>query len=132
MFSIGASNIRFTRYFTGNSYLNPLTKPRKSSVFLANMTFEPGCRNGWHIHHAGKGGGQILVCTAGSGWYQKEGRDAIGLEPGTAITIPAGIKHWHDTKADSWLSYITAEVPGTSTGSKWCEPVIDREYEKLP
>ena len=95
------------------------------------MTFEPGCRNNWHIHHAKKGGGQILICTAGSGWYQEEGKQAISLEPGMVITIPSEVKHWHGAKADSWFSHIAVEVPGEQTSNEWCEPVDDITYRKL-
>ena len=100
-------------------------------MFLANVTFEPGCRNNWHIHHATKGGGQLLICTAGEGWYQEEGKEAVSLTPGPVITIPADVKHWHGAKADSWFSHIAVEVPGENTRNEWCEPVTDEEYAKL-
>ena len=100
-------------------------------MLLANVTFEPGCRNNWHIHHATKGGGQLLICTAGEGWYQEEGKEAVSLAPGTVITIPADVKHWHGAKTDSWFSHIAVEVPGENTRSEWCEPVTDEEYAKL-
>ena len=99
-------NDAYAEYFTGNSFLNFLMKQGASSVFLVNVTFEPGCRNNWHIHHADKGGGQILICTAGEGWYQEEGKEAVSLKPGMVIVIPSEIKHWHGAKADSWLSLI--------------------------
>ena len=130
-FGIGAPNDAYDQYFIGHSYLKPLTQPGASAVFLANVTFEPGCRNNWHIHHAAKGGGQLLICTAGEGWYQKEGKDAVSLTPGTVITIPAEVKHWHGAKADSWFSHIAVEVPGENTRNEWCEPVTDEEYAKL-
>lgn len=130
-FGIGAPNDAFAQYFKGQSYLKPLTVPGASAVFLANVTFEPGCRNNWHIHHAKKGGGQLLICTAGEGWYQEEGKDAVSLTPGTVITIPAEVKHWHGAKADSWFSHIAVEVPGEETSNEWCEPVDDAEYEAL-
>lgn len=130
-FGIGAPNDGFAEYFTGQSYLKPLTEPGCSSVFLANVTFEPGCRNNWHIHHAVKGGGQILICTAGEGWYQEEGKEAVSLTPGAVITIPPEVKHWHGAKSDSWFSHIAVEVPGESTKNEWCEPVSDEEYDKL-
>ena len=95
------------------------------------MTFEPGCRNNWHIHHASKGGGQLLICTAGEGWYQEEDRPAVSLTPGMVITIPAGVKHWHGAKANSWFSHIAVEVPGENTRNEWCEPVSDEEYASL-
>lgn len=130
IFGLGNENIEYAKYFIGKSYLNPLTNP-KETVFMANVTFEPSCRNNWHIHHATKGGGQTLICTAGSGWYQEEGKEAVSLEPGTVITIPANVKHWHGAKKDSWFSHIVVEVPGENTRNEWCEPVTNEEYEKL-
>ena len=112
VFGLGEPNDAFAKYFIGKSYLNPLTDLKKCNLFLANVTFEPGCRNNWHIHHATTGGGQILICTAGYGWYQEEGKDAISLKPGTIITMPAYVKHWHGAKKDSWFSHIAIEVPG--------------------
>ena len=103
----------------------------KTSLFIANVTFEPGCRNNWHIHHAKSGGGQILICVAGEGWYQEEGKDAISLTPGMVITIPANVKHWHGAKNDIWFSHLAVEVPGENTSNEWCEAVIDDEYNKL-
>ena len=131
MFGMGEANTAFAKYFIGNSYLKPLTKPGASVVSIANVTFEPGCRNNWHIHHASKNGGQILICTDGSGWYQEEGKEAVSLEPGTVITIPANVKHWHGAKKDSWFSHIAVEVPGEETSNEWCEPVSDEQYNKL-
>lgn len=131
MFGKGAPNDAYAQYFTGNSFLNPLTNPQECSVFLANVTFEPGCRNNWHIHHADKGGGQLLICTAGEGWYQEEGKAAVSLTPGMVITIPPEVKHWHGAKADSWFSHIAVEVPGENASNEWCEPVSDDEYAKL-
>ena len=130
VFGLGESNVNFSKYFIGNSYLNPLTDP-KCGLFLANVTFEPGCRNNWHIHRATTGGGQILICTVGYGWYQEEGKDAISLEPGMVITIPANVKHWHGAKKDSWFSHIAVEVPGENTSNEWCEEVNNEEYDKL-
>ena len=95
IFGQGQEN-SYGKYFIGNSYLNPLAKT--DNMLLANVTFEPGCRNNWHIHHATKGGGQILICTAGEGWYQEEGKEAVSLKPGVVITIPANVKHWHGAK----------------------------------
>ena len=131
VFGTGKENSAYAQYFIGNSYLNPLTEAGKSPVFLANVTFEPGCRNNWHIHHAKSGGGQILICTAGEGWYQEEGKEAVSLTPGTVITIPAEVKHWHGAKADSWFSHIALEVPGEETSNEWCEPVDDETYGRL-
>ena len=131
VFGQGAANTAFAQYFIGNSYLNPLTKPGQSAVGLANVTFEPGCRNNWHIHHAKSGGGQILICTAGEGWYQEEGKEAVSLIPGAVIVIPPEVKHWHGAKADSWFSHIAVEVPGEGTSNEWLEPVDDESYSKL-
>ena len=131
VFGTGNANTAYAQYFIGDSFLNPLTDPNKTAVFLANVTFEPGCRNNWHIHHATKGGGQLLICTAGEGWYQEEGKEAVGLVPGTVITIPAEVKHWHGAKKDSWFTHIAVEVPGEDCSNEWCEPVTDEEYNKL-
>ena len=131
VFGIGDPNVNFAQHFIGNSYLNPLAKVEDSKLSLFNVTFEPKCRNNWHIHHSSKGGGQILICTAGEGWYQEEGKEAVSLIPGTVITIPANVKHWHGAKANSWFSHIAVEVPGEETSTEWCEPVTDEEYNKL-
>ena len=129
VFGLGKENIDFAKYFIGKSYLNSLTDPNKT-VFLANVTFEPGCRNNWHIHHATKGGGQILICTSGEGWYQESGKEKVSLKPGNVITIPANVKHWHGAKKDSWFSHIAVEVPGENTSNEWLEEVTDEEYNK--
>lgn len=131
LFGLGAENTAFAPFFRGTSYLNPLTKPGESAVFLANVTFEPGCQNNWHIHHAKSGGGQILICTAGSGWYQECGKEAVSLEPGTVIVIPPEVKHWHRAKADSWFSHIAVEVPGEETSNEWLEAVSEESYSRL-
>ena len=131
LFGQGEPNTAFAKYFVGESYLNPLVDPKTSSLFLANVTFEPGCRNNWHIHHSSKNGGQILICIAGSGWYQEEGNDPVDLQPGTVIVIPHNVKHWHGAKADTWFSHIAIEVPGEQTSTEWCEPVSDEEYAGL-
>lgn len=129
-FGLGEPNSGFSQYFTGNSYLKILTNP-KETVFICNVTFEPGCRNNWHIHHAAKGGGQILVCVDGKGWYQEDGKAAQTLKPGDVITIPAGVKHWHGAKADSWFSHLAVEVPGEETSTEWCEAVTEEYYGNL-
>ena len=131
IFGMGKPNIEYEKYFTGKSYLKPLTNPNQSAVFLANVTFEPKCRNNWHIHHATKGGGQILICVEGEGWYQEWGKEAVSLKPGMIITIPANVKHWHGAKKDSWFSHIAVEVPGEETSNEWLESVSDEEYNKL-
>ncbi len=130
-FGTGEFNKDYDEFFSGKSYLNPLTGLDESPVFLANVSFEPSCRNNWHIHHASKGGGQILICTAGSGWYQEEGKDPVSLEPGKVIVIPPEVKHWHGAKSDSWFSHIAVEVPGENTSNEWLKALTDEEYEKL-
>ena len=98
---------------------------------MANVTFEPGCRNNWHIHHSTSKGGQILICIAGEGWYQAEGKEPVSLKEGSVIVVPPNVKHWHDAKKDSWFSHIAFEIPGENTSTEWCEPVSDKEYLKL-
>lgn len=87
--------------------------------------------NNWHIHHAKSGGGQILVCVGGRGYYQEEGKPAVEMNPGDCINIPAEVKHWHGAAPDSWFSHLAIEVPGEETSNEWCEPVTDEEYGKL-
>ena len=128
IFPIGEPNAAYARYFTGNSYLAPISREQ---VYISNVTFEPGCRNNWHIHRAKKGGGQMLIGVAGRGWYQEEGKPAIEILPGTVIHIPANVKHWHGTAADSWFAHLAFEVPGEKTSNEWLEPVTDEEYDKL-
>lgn len=130
LFGKGEENTAYAQYFTGTSYLNPLTAA-KDGVFFANATFEPGCRNNWHVHHAEKGGGQILLCIAGKGWYQEWGKPARSLAPGDVVVIPAGVKHWHGAQKDSWFSHIAVEVPGEGTKNEWLEPVTDAQYDIL-
>ena len=130
IFGLGQPNNSYARYFTGKSYLNPLTNPEET-IFLANVTFEPGCRNHWHIHHAAKGGGQILLCTDGRGWYQAWGGEARELRPGDVVHIPAGVKHWHGAAKDSWFSHIAFEAPGEDCSTEWCEPVDAGQYAAL-
>ena len=129
IFPRGEENTAFAEFFIGQSYLAPLTT---EGVAISNVTFEPGCRNNWHIHHATEGGGQILLCTAGSGWYQAEGEAPVSLEAGSVVNIPAGLKHWHGAKADSWFSHIAIAVPGENTSNEWLEPVDDQHYGALP
>ena len=125
---MGAPNDAYAQYFVGQSYLNPLTR---EGVPVANVTFEPGCRNNWHVHHADKGGGQILLCMDGSGWYQEWGKQARALHPGDTVTIPAGVKHWHGAAKDSWFSHLAIEVPGENTSNEWLEPVTGEQYDAL-
>ena len=128
VFPTGGKNDAYARFFIGQSYLCPLTT---EGVFIGNVTFEPGCRNNWHIHRAKAGGGQILLCTAGRGWYQEWGKEPRELHPGDAVVIPAGVKHWHGAAKDSWFAHLAVEVPGEETGNEWLEPVDDEQYGKL-
>ena len=130
VFGKGDPNVNYAKYFIGNSYLKAITD-RESGFPMANVTFEPGTRNNWHIHHAKKGGGQVLIVTTGSGWYQLEGKPAVSLNPGDAVVIPANVKHWHGAKKDSWFSHIAFEAPGEGMSNEWLEPVTDEEYNKL-
>ena len=130
VFGTGNANTAFAQYFIGDSFLNPLTDT-KTGLFLANVTFEPGCRNNWHIHHATKGGGQLLICTAGEGWYQEEGKPAQEILPGTVIHIPANVKHWHGAAKDSWFAHLAFEIPGENSSNEWQEAVSDEEYNKI-
>ena len=125
VFPIGAANDGFAQYFSGKSYLAPVSKEQ---VGIFNVTFEPGCRNNWHIHHAKTGGGQILVCVAGHGFYQEWGKDAVELLPGDTVNIPAGVKHWHGATPDSWFSHLAVEVPGEEASNEWLEAVSDTDY----
>ena len=129
IFPIGEPNTAYARYFTGNSYLARISD---SQIPFANVTFEPRCRNNWHIHRAAAGGGQMLICVAGRGWYQEEGRPAQPMLPGTVIHIPANVKHWHGAAADSWFSHLAFEIPGENTSNEWLEPVADEAYDALP
>ena len=128
VFPIGAPNDGFAQYFTGRSFLAPVSAEQ---VGIFNVTFEPGCRNNWHIHRAKAGGGQILLCTGGRGWYQEWGRPARELRAGDVVNIPAGVKHWHGAAKDSWFSHLAVEVPGEQTENEWLEPVDDAQYGGL-
>jgi len=128
VFPMGETNDAFAKYFIGQSYLNMLSTEQ---VVIGNVTFEPKCRNNWHIHHADKGGGQMLIVTAGEGWYQEWGQPARKLHPGDVVHIAAGVKHWHGAAAGSWFQHLAVEVPGENCKTEWCEPVSDSEYENL-
>lgn len=128
VFPVGKPNINFSKYFIGQSYLAPLSQ---SQIPTFNVTFEPRCRNNWHIHHAKTGGGQMLICVYGHGWYQEYGKKPIELKPGDVVNIPANVKHWHGATKDSWFQHIAQEIPGTENSTEWCEPVTDEEYDKL-
>ena len=126
-FGLGQPNDAFAKYFSGKSFLNPLTDIERVKLFAANVTFEPGCRNNWHIHHAKSGGGQVLICVDGEGWYQADGKEPQSLKVGDVVSIPPNVKHWHGVKKDSWFSHIAIEVPGEETSTEWCEPVEAEE-----
>ena len=122
---VGEPNTAYAKYFIGNSYLHKLTLDQ---VPAFGVTFEPGCRNNWHIHHAKTGGGQMLIVTAGEGFYQEWGKTARRLRKGDTVNIPANVKHWHGAAPDSWFQHIALEVPGTEQSNEWCEPVDDKAY----
>lgn len=128
IFPIGEPNDAFAKYFVGKSYLAPISKEQ---VSISNVTFEPGCRNNWHIHKASKGGGQILICVAGRGYYQEWGKEAKMLRPGDVVNVPAGVKHWHGAAPDSWFSHLAIEVPAENVSNEWLEVVDDKIYNKL-
>lgn len=120
-------NENFKDYFIWNSYLNFLVKPWETPLFMANVTFEPGCRNNWHIHHSKSGGWQMLICTAWEWLYWEEWKEVQELKPWKIINIPANVKHWHWAKKDSWFSHISVKIPWEETNNEWLEPV-DNEY----
>ena len=128
VFPVGSKNDAFAKYFIGQSYLAPVST---SQVPVFNVTFEPACRNNWHIHHAKNGGGQMLICVAGRGWYCEWGKEPRELHPGDVVNIPAEVKHWHGAAKDSWFQHLAVEVPGEETKTEWCEAVSDEEYNKL-
>lgn len=131
MFKKGYPNDMFAQYFKGNSYLNPLTNPETCPVFVANVTFEPGCRNNWHIHESSDKGGQILICTDGEGWYQEENKKVKSLKPGDVVEIKPNVKHWHGAKKDSWFSHVSVEIPAQNGKTVWLDEVSDEYYQKL-
>ena len=128
IFPIGEPNTVYAQYFIGNSYLARISSEQ---VSIANVTFEPSCRNNWHIHRATKGGGQMLIGVAGRGWYQEEGKPAVEILPGTVIHIPANVKHWHGAAKDSWFAHLAFEIPGENSSNEWQEAVSDEEYNKI-
>lgn len=128
VFPMGEANDAYAEFFVGQSFLNMLSTEQ---VSIGNVTFEPGCRNNWHIHHAKNGGGQILICVAGRGYYQEEGKEAIEMNPGNCINILPEVKHWHGAAPDEWFSHLAIEVPGENGSNEWLEPVSDEEYGKL-
>lgn len=128
IFPVGKVNEAFKKYFVGTSYLAPISTEQ---VGIYNVTFEPSCRNNWHIHNAAKGGGQILICVGGKGYYQEDGKEVIHLFPGDVVNIKPGVKHWHGATKDSYFSHLAIEVSGDDAETKWLEEVSDDEYEKL-
>ena len=125
IFPRGEKNDAYAKYFVGQSYLNMLTT---EGVAIGNVTFEPGCRNNWHIHHKG---GQILLCTAGRGYYQEWGKKPRELKAGDVVNIPPEVKHWHGAAPDSWFVHLAVEVPAEGASNEWLEPVSDEEYNSL-
>ena len=129
LFPVGGENVDYAQYFDGKSYLNMISLDQ---VVIGNVTFEPGCRNHWHIHHADRGGGQMLLITAGRGYYQEWGKPAQQLKPGDVVHIPANVKHWHGAAKNSAFQHIAVEIPGENTSNEWCEAVCEKEYDRLP
>lgn len=127
-FALGDIN-PVSQYFTGKTFFAPVSTEQ---VQVYNVTFEPGCRNFWHTHHATSGGGQILMCIYGRGWYQEEGKEAVEMKPGDCINIPANVKHWHGAAKDTWFQHLAIEVDGTDAWNEWFTPLPDEEYNKLP
>ena len=125
-FPIGELNNGFAKYFDGQSYLAPVST---SQLLIFNVTFEPGCRNHWHIHHAKSGGGQMLICVGGRGYYQEWGKEAVEMTPGTVINVSAEVKHWHGAASNSWFSHLAIEIAGEETSNEWCEQVLN--YDSL-
>lgn len=125
LFGLGEENVAYAKYFIGKSYLKPLNK---EGINIANVTFEPKCRNNYHIHHKG---GQVLLCTDGEGWYKEEGKEARKLHPGDVVYIPPEVKHWHGACKDSWFTHIAINVPAKDGSTEWCESVKDEEYNAL-
>lgn len=128
VFPIGAPNDAYAEFFVGRSYLSPISTEQ---VGVYNVSFEPSCRNNWHVHHASEGGGQILVCIAGRGYYQEWGKEAVEMKPGDCINIPAEVKHWHGAAPDSWFSHLAMEVPGKDSSTEWMEAVAAEQYGAL-
>ncbi len=128
MFPIGEPN-PYGDYFVGQSYLAPVSTEQ---IPIYNVTFEPTCRNNWHIHHAKSGGGQMLICIGGRGWYQESGKEPRELKPGDIVNIPAEVKHWHGAAKDSWFAHLAVEIQGEDSSTQWCEPVSDDDYNQSP
>ena len=130
-FGLGFTNFLFAKNMTGKTYMRPLKIVGKQDYLLANVSFAPGARCFWHAHRAGVGGGQVIICTAGEGWYQEEGKEAISLSAGDVVDIPTDTIHWHGAKADSWFSHVTLEIGGENVRNEFVRPVSDEEYAAL-
>lgn len=128
IFPTGEPNTVAGEHFTGKSFLSPLSTQQ---IGIFNVTFEPGCYNEWHIHHASKDGGQILIVVSGRGYYQEEGKEAQELKTGDVVNIPANVKHWHGAAKDSWFQHLAVEVPGENTSTEWLGFLPAEEYGKL-
>ena len=128
IFGFGGKNVDYAKYFVGESYLKSLVGEADIDVNVGNVSFEPGCRNNWHIHHKG---GQILLVTGGRGYYQAWGEEAIELKAGDVVNIPAEVKHWHGASKDSWFCHLAIEVPAEGASNEWLEAVTDEIYNKL-
>ena len=124
-FPIGVPNDAYAAFFIGQSYIAPVSTEQ---LPIFHVTFEPGCRNNWHIHKAKRGGGQMLICVGGHGCYQEWGMEPVEMTPGTVVNIPAGVKHWHGAVADEWFSHLAIEIPGEEAKTEWQEPVTDEQY----
>ena len=127
-FPVGSPNDGFAKYFIGQSYIAPVAT---GSLPVFNVTFEPKCRNNWHIHNAKSGGGQMLICVGGRGYYCEYGKPAVEMKPGDTVVIPAGVKHWHGAAADSWFSHLAIEMPGENCSNEWLEEVTDEQYNAV-
>ena len=127
-FPLGEENTAYAQYFIGRSYLAPLSTQQ---VPVSNVTFEPGCRNNWHVHRASRDGGQILLVIAGRGYHQEWGEEPVELRPGDVVNVPANVKHWHGAAPDSWFTHIALMVPGEDLRTEWLEPVADEDYSRL-
>ncbi|MCR4666392.1 MAG: cupin domain-containing protein [Desulfovibrio sp.] len=127
-FPAGKLNTAYAKYFVGKSYLTAIST---SQVPLFAVSFEPGCRNNWHIHKAAKGGGQVLIATAGRGYCQIWGEEAFEMLPGDVVHIPANVKHWHGAAPDTAFQHLALEVPGEEASTEWEEPVDAADYERL-
>ncbi len=128
IFPIGRTNDDYQAYFDGQSYLASLSEEQ---VVIHNITFEPGCRNHWHSHRALKGGGQMLICVGGRGYYQEWGKEAVLMMPGSVVHIPANVKHWHGAAADSWFSHLSIGISGEGVSTEWLEAVSEEDYSAV-